>query len=133
MNLKEFFDKNNGRGIFSSAGANGRVTSAIYSTPRIDDNGRLAFIMRERLTYTNLKSNPFASYLFMADTGAGGGIRLYLRKIGEDDNPELLSAMTRRHLTPEEDQARGPKHIVNFEVEKILPLIGEGDTGISPD
>jgi len=32
--------------------------------------------------------------------------------------------MTRRNLTPEEDKAAGPKHIVYFNLEKILSLVG---------
>jgi hypothetical protein len=38
--------------------------------------------------------------------------------------------MTRRNLTPEQDKARGPKFLVYFALEKILPLIGSGETGI---
>ena len=55
------------------------------------------------------------------------GLRLFLKKIGEDQNPELLERMTRRHLSPAEDEARGPKWIVYFRIEKALALIG-GET-----
>jgi hypothetical protein len=34
--------------------------------------------------------------------------------------------MTRRHLKPEVDVQKGPKHLVYFAVEKVLPLIGSG-------
>jgi hypothetical protein len=34
--------------------------------------------------------------------------------------------MTRRHLTPEQNAQKGPKHLVIFTVEKVLPLIGSG-------
>lgn len=131
MNLEEYFAETSGRGIFSSAGAEGRITSAIYSTPRIMNESRLAFIMREHLTYKNMQQNPYACYLFIEDQTANQGVRLYLKKTGEDNDPELLAALTRRHLTPEEDQARGPKHIVYFDVEKILPLVGDGEKNIS--
>ena len=30
-------------------------------------------------------------------------------------------------LTPEEDRAKGPKYLVHFSTEKILPLIGSGE------
>jgi hypothetical protein len=39
--------------------------------------------------------------------------------------------MTRRNLTPEEDRSKGPKHLVIFRVDKILPLIGDSATGIT--
>jgi hypothetical protein len=39
---------------------------------------------------------------------------------------ELITAMTRRHFSAEEDQTKGPKHLVTFAVEKVLPLIGAG-------
>jgi len=51
-------------------------------------------------------------------------MRLFMKKTGEDTNEELISRMTRRNLTPEEDKAAGPKHIVYFNLEKILALVG---------
>ncbi len=133
MTLKQYFSGTRGRGILSSAGADGRVTTAIYSTPTIMDDNRLAFIMREHLTYANMQVNPHAAYIFLEDRNSLDGLRLYLKKTGEDNDPELLTSMTRRHLTPEEDRARGPKHIVYFEVEKILPLVGDGEVKIQND
>jgi hypothetical protein len=35
-----------------------------------------------------------------------------------------MAQMTRRHLSPEEDAARGPKFLVYFKVEQVLTLIG---------
>jgi len=131
MDLKKYFAETAGRGIFSSAGNDGRVTSAVYSTPRVMDDNRLAFILREHLTYANLQTNPYAVYLFMEDRNSLDGVRLYLKKSGEDNDPELLAAMTRRHLTPEQDKSKGPKHILYFEVEKILPLVGGGEAKVT--
>jgi len=34
--------------------------------------------------------------------------------------------MTRGNLTLDEDRAKGPKYLVHFKVEKILPLVGSG-------
>jgi hypothetical protein len=39
--------------------------------------------------------------------------------------------MTRRKLTPELDAEKGPKHLVYFTVEKVLPLIGSGAAPVS--
>jgi hypothetical protein len=126
MTLEKYFESAAGTGVLSTADAGGKVDAAIYSTPHVMDDGTVAFIMRERLTHENLRANPFAVYLFLEDTPGHKGIRLYLKKVREDDNPELINSMTRRHLTPDQDAQKGPKHLVHFAVEKILPLIGSG-------
>ena len=107
------------------------VTSAIYSKPHVFDDGTIAFVMRERLTHENLKSNPYASYMFIEEGYGYKGIRLFMKKIKEDTDNELIQKMKRRHLTLEEDKSKGPKFLVHFRVDKILPLIGEGDAGIA--
>ena len=126
MTLKQYFETASGTGVLATADANGKVDAAIYSTPHTMDDGTVAFIMREHLTHENLQSNPFATYLFQEDVPGHKGLRLYLKKTREDDNPELVASMTRRHLSPELDVQKGPKHLVYFVVEKILPLIGNG-------
>jgi hypothetical protein len=126
MTIKEYFDGSSGTGVLSTADAGGKVDAAIYSTPHVMEDGTVAFIMRERLTHENLRSNPFAVYLFMEDAPGHKGIRLFLKKTREADDPELIATMTRRHLKPELDAQKGPKHLVYFAVEKVLPLIGSG-------
>ncbi len=124
MDLRSYFASKQGTGILSTADAEGRVDAAIYARPRLMEDGSLAMIMRERLTYKNLQANPYAAYLFIENAPGHQGIRLFLKKIAEDDNPELIQQMTRRSLSPEEDRAKGPKHIVYFRLEKALRLIG---------
>lgn len=124
MNLKEYFAGKRGIGVISTADAEGRVDSAIYSRPQLMEDGSLAMIMRERLTHKNLQENPHAAYLFIEEGDGYQGVRLFLKKIREDDNLQLIQQLTRRSLTPEEDRAKGPKFIVYFEVEKTLSLIG---------
>jgi hypothetical protein len=131
MTLRQYFETASGTGVLSTADAGGKVDAAIYSTPHVMDDGTVAFIMRERLTHENVQSNPFAVYLFMEDAPGHKGIRLFLKKAREDDNPELIASMTRRHLSPELDAKKGPKHLVYFTVEKILPLIGSGEAPVS--
>lgn len=103
MNLQEYFANKRGTGVMSTAGADGRVDSAIYARPHILEDGSLAMIMRERLTHKNLQENPYAVYLFIEAGPGHQGVRLFLKKVREDDNPELIQNMTRRSLTPEED------------------------------
>jgi hypothetical protein len=131
MTLKEYFHDSNGIGVLSTADSDGKVDSAIYSSPYVFDDGTLAFIMRERLTHLNLRSNPYASFLFIENVPGYSGIRLFLKKLKEETDSTLIAKMTRRNLTPEEDKQKGPKHLVYFKVEKILPLIGSGKSNIT--
>jgi len=130
MILKEYFNNSSGIGILSTADSAGRVASAVYSTPHVFDDGTLAFVMRERLTHLNLQSNPCAAFLFIESASGYRGIRLFLRKLREETDSTLIAKMTRRNLTPEEDKQKGPKSLVYFSVEKILPLIGGGESHI---
>jgi len=83
--------------------------------------------MRQRLTYQNLRSNPYASYLFRERGPGYSGIRLHLKKINEETESPLISEITRKSLTPEEDRAKGPKYPVHFSIEKKFPRIGSGE------
>ena len=130
MTLAEYLNGAAGKGVLATADADGKVDAAIYSKPHFLEDNTLAFIMRDHLTHHNMGSNPFATYLFIEDGPGYKGIRLFLKKTREDTDPELIAKMTRRHLTPEQDEARGPKFLVYFSLEKILPLIGSGDTGL---
>lgn len=124
MNLKQYFTTQNGIGILSTADNTGRVDSAIYARPHVMDDGTLAMIMRDHLTHKNIQENPYAAYMFIEQGGGYKGVRLFLKMIREDDDPELIQKMTRRCLSAEEDLAKGAKFIVYFEVEKSLKLIG---------
>ena len=88
--------------------------------------------MRERLTHLNLQSNPNAAFLFIESASGYRGIRLFLRKLREGTDSALIAKMTRRNLTAEEDKQKGPKFLVYFAVERILPLIGDGESHIVP-
>jgi len=131
MKLKNYFEKTKGISILSTADRDGKVTTAIYSMPRILKDNSIAFIMRERLTYHNLQTNPHAAFMFIEESAGYQGVRLFLKKTGEDNDPEVIAGMTRRHLTPEEDKEKGPKHLVIFRVEMILPLIGTGESYVT--
>ena len=122
MDLGEYFEQTKGRGILATADASGKVNMALYSRPHFMDDGTAAFIMAERLTYENLKTNPRAAYLFMESKEEYSGKRLYLRKVKEEQNEELINKLRRkRHHLPPQTQT---KHLVYFEVEKVLPLMG---------
>ncbi len=124
MNLKNYFSEQEGVGVLSTADSGGHVNSAIYARPHVMEDGTLAMIMRDRLSHKNLQDNDYAAFLFIERAAGYSGVRLALKKIREDDDPELIQTLTRRSLSPEEDRAKGPKFIVYFSVENIRKLIG---------
>jgi hypothetical protein len=121
MDLKGYFENNKGTGVLATADAGGRVDAAIYSRPHFLEEGSLAFIMRDRLTHHNLQSNPHATFLFIEDTPGYNGKRLFLKKLREEQNAELIGKIKRRKYTDDDEE---PKFLVFFQVEKELPLIG---------
>ncbi len=130
MDLKSYFETAKGTGVIASADSEGKVNAAIYSRPHVFDDGTVAFLMRQKLTHHNLQSNPYASFLFHESGPGYSGLRLHLIKKMEVTDSPLIPKMTRGNLTPEEDRAKGPKYLVHFKVEKILPLIGSGKVDI---
>lgn len=127
MELKEYFENAEGTGVLATADKEGKVDAAIYSRPHILDDGSAAFVMRDRLMHENVKSNPHAAYLFKEDGPGYRGKRLFLTKTREEQDSELTDQLKRRWLTPEEDRAKGPKFLVVFTIDKVLPLIGGGE------
>ena len=124
MNLKEYFSKNRGVGVLSTADAEGRVDAAIYARFHVMEDGSVAMIMRDSLSHKNIQQNPYAVYLFIEATVGYQGMRVFLKKVREDQDQKLLDQMTRRSLSPEEDASKGPKFIIYFTVEKVLQLVG---------
>lgn len=125
MELKEYFDNAAGHGILATADAEGRVNLAMFAKPHIMDDQTIAFIMPHRLTHSNLQANPHAAYLFMENGPGYKGKRLHLTKIREEQDSDLLYSLRRRSPSPARDQD-GPRFLVFFQVDKILPLIGPG-------
>ncbi len=125
MNLREYFESVKGRGILATADADGRVDAAVYATPHFIDDETIAFIMRDRLTHHNLQSNPHAAYLFMESGQKFAGKRLFLTKSREEEDSELLYSLRRKKYSSDENE---PKFLVFFQIDKVLPLIGAGET-----
>ncbi|MDJ0816260.1 MAG: pyridoxamine 5'-phosphate oxidase family protein [Desulfobacterales bacterium] len=124
MSLKDYFETNKGVGVLSTADGNGKVDSAIYSRPHLIENGTVAWIMRDRLSHSNLQSNPYASFLFKEDGEGYSGKRLFLTKVGEEQNTERLQSLRRRKSAYNDGEDR---FLVFFKVDKELPLVGDGN------
>ncbi len=123
MNLKQYFDSTKGLGILSTADSSGKVDAAVYARPHFMEDGTLAMIMRDRLSHHNLQSNPHAMFLFKEEGSGYNGKRLFMTKVREEQNSELLESLRRRKSTYGNGEER---FLVFFELDKELPLVGGG-------
>jgi len=123
MKLDDYFDLKKGLGVLSTADGEGKVDAAIYARPHFMDDGTVAFIMRDRLSHHNLQSNPHAAFLFKEDGSGYKGKRLFLTKVREEHNTELLDSLRRRKSTAGKAEDR---FLVFFKLDQELPLVGDG-------
>ncbi|RJP19744.1 MAG: pyridoxamine 5'-phosphate oxidase family protein [Candidatus Abyssobacteria bacterium SURF_5] len=124
MNLKEYFESKQGRGVLATSDSEGRVDAAVYARPHVLDGDTIAFIMADRLTHQNLQSNPRAAYLFMEDGDHYVGKRFFLTKTKEVKNAKEIDAIRRRSYEELKDE---DEFLVYFRIDKTLPLIGAGE------
>jgi hypothetical protein len=123
MELKDYFENNKGFGVLSTSDDKGNVNSAVYARPHVMEDDLLAFVMRDRQSYKNIRSNPHATYLFREDGPGYKGVRLYLTKAREDKDPDLISSLSRRKYPSDQDVIESSV-LVYFKLEKTRPLIG---------
>ena len=126
MDLKEYFDTTKGLGVLATADAEGKVDLAIYARPHVMEDGNLAFIMRDRLSHSNLMGNPNATFLFVEEGPGYRGKRLYLTKTGEEQDTALVESLRRRSYLSDKETTSDPVFLVRFKVDKILPAVGTG-------
>jgi hypothetical protein len=123
MSLKDYFATTKGIGVLSTADSDGQVDAAIYSRPHFMEDGTMAFIMRDRRSHHNLLSNPHATYLFKEEGSGYRGKRLFMSKLREEENTELLDSLRRRKAVSGNGEDR---FLVFFKLDKELPLVGDG-------
>ncbi|MDF1554731.1 MAG: pyridoxamine 5'-phosphate oxidase family protein [Deferrisomatales bacterium] len=125
MDWKEYFEGRRGTGFMATANKDGEVNIAVYSRPRVTEDGTLAFGMTDRLTHKNLRDNPKAAYAFQEP--GFQGVRLYLEKVREETSGPVLEEVRRRA-----DQIVGSgageqvEFLVCFRVIRHLNLVGPG-------
>ena len=123
MDWKDYFEKKSGMGFLATSNSSGDVDIAVYSRPKVMDDGTLAYGMADRLTHANLQENPHAVYAF--NEGGFQGVRLFLEKVREETEGPLLDS-----IREEADRVVGPgigdlvKYVVYFRITKDLPLVG---------
>jgi len=125
MKISEYFEKKKGRGVIATADPEGKVGVAVYARPHFIDEKTVAFIMADRLMHKNVQLNPHAAYLFLESGDKYVGKRLYLTRIKEEKNIDLIDKIRRRESCPVYDKYRDKtRYLVYFHVDKVLPLIG---------
>ncbi|MEE9528090.1 MAG: pyridoxamine 5'-phosphate oxidase family protein, partial [Syntrophobacteria bacterium] len=62
----------------------------------------------------------------MESGGGFAGKRLFLTKTREEQDSELLNSLRRKTYPGDEKE---PKFLVFFQIDKVLPLIGDGGNG----
>ena len=125
MSLADYFEKAEGTGILATADSEGNVDLAIYARPHMTDYETIVLVMSDKLSHTNLQTNPKAAYMFIEKTKGYQGKRLYLQKIREENDPELVQSIRRRKRYDEEGEAISGSSAVYFKVDKIRPLVGD--------
>ena len=130
QDLKNYFENITRHGVLATADAKGMVNQAVFARPHCMDDGTVSFIMPNRLTHKNLQENPHAAYLFMEKGPGYKGKRLYLTKVREEQDTELLYSLRRRTYPEEKEKLEGPRFLVFFRVDQVLPLIGPGTQGV---
>ena len=125
MNLAEYFENHQGLGILATADSDGTVDLAIYAKPHVVNDNTVAFVMRERLTHQNLRSNLHAAYMFVEQGEGYHGKRLYLTKTREETNTSMVAEFAKKQpeiCDPDDDSN---KYLTYFQVDNILPLVGD--------
>ena len=121
MEIQKYFNEHQGTGILATSDKEGNVDVAVYASPHIVDGKTIAFIMRPRRSYENLKTNPKAAYMFIEQAPKYQGKRLYLQKLREETDMSTINAMRRSNHGGDESSAV----LVYFTVEHIRPLTGD--------
>lgn len=124
--LKDYFDNAAGHGVLATSDSHGLVNQAVFSRPQFMEDGTAAFIMPHRLTHRNLQNNPHAAYLFIEGGPGYKGKRLYLTMVREEQDTELLFALRRHSPAADRERQEGPRFLVFFRVDQVLPLISPG-------
>lgn len=124
MELEQYFEDDKGLGVMATADGNGEVNTAIYARPHIE-NGYALFVMREKKTHANIRENPAANYLYVADNKTFTGIRMYLTFQNDTDDPAKVEKYRRRNSPVDEALDKERLHLVSFKIDKVLSLVGD--------
>ena len=125
MSLSDYFEHTQGLGILATADSDGMVDLAIYAKPHVIDEKTIAFVMKERLSHLNLKSNPHATYMFIEKGEGYTGKRLYLTKLREETNTSVVEMFRQKQPEIYDADDDSNKYLVHFQIDEIWPLVGD--------
>ena len=123
MSLVEYFETTEGTGILATSDSEGNVDLAIYSRPYVIEENIIAFGMLERTSYANIQSNPKAAYMFIEKGRGYKGKRLYLKKTGEEADPQRIEEIKSQRPKRHESTTDSARHFVYFSVENIRAVV----------
>ena len=123
MSLAQYFQETEGTGILATSDGEGNVNTAVYSRPYVIEENKIAFSMLEKTSYANIQSNPKACYMFIEKGPGHNGKRLYLKKIEEETNQELIEEIKSRHPRRHKSKTDQPRHFVYFSIDNTRPLV----------
>lgn len=113
-----------GRGVIATAGRDGTVNLAVYARPHLIDERTVAWGMTDGRTWTNVRENPRAAYLFMHPDPGWSGVRLGLILKEVQATGSLLDAVRASTARMVGDAAAAVVHrVVVFQVVEVRPLI----------
>ncbi len=122
--LKKYFKEKKGVGVLSTSDSNGNIDSVVYPLrPFIMDDGTFLFLMEDDLFHANLLSNPKAIYIFFEDFSHHKGKKLYLTKVREEVEIDMLCSFGKQKVKTKEGKKR---FRVFFKLEKEVPLLPKG-------
>jgi hypothetical protein len=126
MDLREYFKGVDGTGVLATSYTDGKVDVAIYSKPYVIDDKKVVFIIADRLTRKNLKSNPRAAFLFIEAGEGYSGKRLFITMAkegtGEDEQEKALKDWYEK---AKKDYPKENLYLGYFRVDQVLPLVSE--------
>jgi hypothetical protein len=128
--LMEYFNKQPRIGTLSTSGRDGKVDSAVFGSPRMNDEKTVLMGLGRNRTLANLQANPSAVYLIM-EPGQSimdwKGVRVYL-KVQEiaTSGPKLETLRGQLAKAIGDQAAQMIQAAVTFEVTEIRPLIDMG-------
>ena len=125
MDLKTYFEKTEGTGILATADSDGSVDIAIYAKPEVVNESTVVFVMKERLSHQNLRTNLSAAYMFIEKGEGYKGKRLYLTKVREEINSSVVQQFIKKQPVIASSKDDSNKYLVYFQVEDVWPLVGD--------
>jgi hypothetical protein len=125
MGLTEYFEAAEGTGILATADSDGNVDLAIYASPHMMDDETVVFVMSDKLSHANLQANPKAAYMFIEAAKGYRGKRIYLQKVREENDPEMVQSIRKRKRYGAEGRPVSGSSAVYFKVDKVRSLVGD--------